>query len=56
MVTPSNKVFVTDSGNNRLQLFDWLPTRTQYSDQATDYAGNQVAVPSVDSTTVEGGF
>lgn len=55
-VTSNDRVYVADRDNNRIQLFDWLASRTQYSDQATDYAGNQVAVPNQADTTVEGGF
>ncbi len=55
-VTPANRVIVNDINNDRLQLFDWLPSRVQYSSEATDYAGNQVNVPNLDTTTVEGGF
>jgi|GEM_PF-649771 len=55
-VSPSTRVIINDVNNNRLQLYDWLPSRVQYSDEATDYAGNQVNVPNLETTTVEGGF
>ncbi len=56
VVNSNSRIFISDVNNNRLQLYDWLPSRVQYSSEATDYAGNQVNVPTLDSTTVEGGF
>lgn len=55
-VTPGGRVAVGDTGNARVQLFDFTNSRTLYDSKITDYGGNELTVPAIPSTTVTGGF
>lgn len=52
----SNQLVVSDYGNQRVELFDWTPSRTLFDSKLTDYGGNELNVPAENTTTVTGGF